>query len=234
MLTEILNAALKLRCCRFAPLQQQQQQAGNAAEEQQPTSQLVEPKPGFCIKTQTDKYASFAFPSPSRQAIPRIPPQPPNHHADHRLRTPNVPPPPFHSHRHPNAACTKSTAQHLLRHDKVFINVCQSEHVDKPAPVEGKSNAEEVQMRIPLSLGPPREDLDKDAAVCTVYDCVFHPDAVENALKEPEFRAFVMQLILHQIQDKYKDELSQVYWDPCLIPPHRVRPILHKLNPVCA
>jgi hypothetical protein len=117
---------------------------------------------------------------------------------------------------------------------KVFINVCQSEHVDKPAPVEGKSNAEEVQMRIPLSLGPPREDLDKDAAVCTVYDCVFHPDAVENALKEPEFRAFVMQLILHQIQDKYKDELSQVYWDPCLIPPHRVRPILHTLNPVCA
>lgn len=35
---------------------QQQQQAGNAAEEQQPTSQLVEPKPGFCIKTQTDKH----------------------------------------------------------------------------------------------------------------------------------------------------------------------------------
>lgn len=72
-----MRTSLKLRCCCFAPLQQQQQQAGNAAEEQQPTSQLVEPKPGFCIKTQTDKYASFAFPSYSRQAIPRIPPHPP-------------------------------------------------------------------------------------------------------------------------------------------------------------
>ena len=44
---------------------------------------------------------------------------------------------------------------------KVFINVCQSDHVDKPAPVEGADDSEEVQMRIPMSLGPPREDLDK-------------------------------------------------------------------------
>ena len=62
-------------------------------------------------------------------------------------------------------------------------------------------------MRIPLSLGPPREDLDKSGDVCTVYDVVFHPDAVEGALKEEEFRSFVMQLTLHQIEQKYKDEV---------------------------
>lgn len=48
-------------------------------------------------------------------------------------------------------------------------------------------------MRIPMSLGPPREDLDKNGEVCTVYDVVFHPDAVEGSLKEAEFRSFVMQ-----------------------------------------
>jgi hypothetical protein len=93
---------------------------------------------------------------------------------------------------------------------KVFINVCSSEHVDAPAPVETQEGAasDEVQMRIPLSLGPPREDLDKSGEVCTVYDVVFHPDAVEGALKEAEFRSFVMQLTAHQIQQKYKDEIS--------------------------
>ena len=94
---------------------------------------------------------------------------------------------------------------------KVFINVCSSDHVDKPAPVEGGAGGEgsdELQMRIPMSLGPPREDLDKSGEVCTVYDVVFHPDAVEGALKEEEFRSFVMQLTVHQIQQKYKDELS--------------------------
>ena len=92
---------------------------------------------------------------------------------------------------------------------KVFINICQSDHVDKPAPVPAASGAdtEEVQMRIPLSLCPPREDLDKTGDVCTVYDVVFHPEAVEGSLKDEEFRSFVMQLILHQIQEKYKDEV---------------------------
>ena len=91
---------------------------------------------------------------------------------------------------------------------KVFINVCSSDHVDKPAPVDSDTNAEEVQMRIPMSLGPPREDLDKNGEVCTVYDVVFHPDAVEGALGEAEFRSFVMQLTVHQVQQKYQDELS--------------------------
>eukprot|EP00966_Prymnesium_polylepis_P329777 7385454-Prymnesium_polylepis.1 len=91
---------------------------------------------------------------------------------------------------------------------KVFINVCQSEHVDPPAPMEANNPAEEMQYRIPMSLGPPREDLDKDGAVCMVYDVVFHPETVENALAQQEFRDFVMQLTLYQIAQKYKDELQ--------------------------
>ena len=91
---------------------------------------------------------------------------------------------------------------------KVFINVCQSDHVDKPAPVEGADDSEEVQMRIPMSLGPPREDLDKSGEVCTVYDVVFNPEAVEMALREEEMRQFMMNIAVYQIQQKCKDEVS--------------------------
>ena len=91
---------------------------------------------------------------------------------------------------------------------KVFINICHSEHVDKPAPVEADPDSEEVQMRIPLSLGPPREDLDKTGEVCTVYDVVFNPEAVDMALKEQEMREFMMQLTVYQINQKCKDEVA--------------------------
>lgn len=108
----------------------------------------------------------------------------------------------------PSPGFVAKTVSATNKGQKVFINVCQSAHVDAPSPVQGKADAEEVQYRIPMSLGPPREDLDKDGAVCTVYDVVFHPDAIENSLAQAEFRQFVMSLTLHQIESKYKDELS--------------------------
>jgi len=109
----------------------------------------------------------------------------------------------------PTPGFVAKTVSATKKGQKVFINVCHSDHVDPPAPMEEAATAaDEVQYRIPLSLGPPREDLDKDGAVCTVYDVVFHPEAVENSLKTQEFRDFVMSLTLHQIEQKFKDELS--------------------------
>ncbi len=110
----------------------------------------------------------------------------------------------------PTPGFVAKTRSSTKKGQKVFINLCQSDHIDKPSPVEGAStNADEVQMRIPLSLGPPREDLDKEGDVCTVYDVVFHPETIEGALGDADFRDFVMQLTLHQIEQKHKDELSQ-------------------------
>ena len=72
---------------------------------------------------------------------------------------------------------------------KTFINLCQSEHVDPPGEIQVPGgDPEECQMRIPLSLGPPREDLDKDGAVCCVYDVVLHPDTIASALSTTESR----------------------------------------------
>lgn len=95
---------------------------------------------------------------------------------------------------------------------KVFINLCTSEHVDpcgEMAADAGDGGApEEARVRIPLSLGPPHEDLDKDGAACTVYDCVFHPDTVQEAKKDRHFRDFMMQLVLASVQQKHGEELS--------------------------
>ena len=109
----------------------------------------------------------------------------------------------------PSPGFVAKTVSATRKGQKVFINVCQSDHVDPPAPYETQNDAEEVQYRIPMSLGPPREDLDRDGGLCTVYDVVFHPDAVENSLAQVDFRNFVMSLTLHQIEQKFKDELSQ-------------------------
>jgi len=93
---------------------------------------------------------------------------------------------------------------------KVFINVCQSEHVDPPGEVEPApgSSGDELPLRIPLALGPPREDLDKDGSVCTVYDVVFHPSTVQSSLADEAFRNLMLQLTLHQIKQKNGDDLS--------------------------
>lgn len=93
---------------------------------------------------------------------------------------------------------------------KVFINICHSEHVDPPGAVEPApgSSGDELPLRIPLSLGPPREDLDKDGGVCTCYDVVFHPTTVESSLSDEDFRNLMLQLTLHQIKQKHGDDLS--------------------------
>ena len=67
-----------------------------------------------------------------------------------------------------------------------------------PPPLAGKPD--ECQMRIPLSLGPPREDLDKEGEVCCVYDVVFHSETIEAALNDKDFRGFVLQLAAHQVR----------------------------------
>lgn len=64
---------------------------------------------------------------------------------------------------------------------KVFINICQSEVVERAAgkPAQGRVHGEDWS--IPFSLSPGREDLDKGGQRCMVYDVVFHPDTFEKS-----------------------------------------------------
>lgn len=64
---------------------------------------------------------------------------------------------------------------------KAFINICQSEAVEKASgkPALGKLHGEDWS--IPFSLSPGREDLDKSSQRCVVYDVVFHPETFEKS-----------------------------------------------------
>ena len=106
----------------------------------------------------------------------------------------------------PKAGFVAKTRSATQKGQKIFINICQADEVDPPEQMEGADD--ELPLRIPLSLGPPREDLDREGNVCGVYDVVFHPKTVASALDDPDFRQLMLQLTLHQIKQKYDDELS--------------------------
>ena len=36
-------------------------------------------------------------------------------------------------------------------------------------------------LRLPLSMGPPRNDLDHNKECCTTMDCIFHIDILKQA-----------------------------------------------------
>ena len=84
----------------------------------------------------------------------------------------------------------------------------------RPSPLAGAPD--ECQMRIPLSLGPPREDLDKDGEVCCVYDVVFHSETLETALNDKQFRGFVLQLAAHQVSPSPQSPSPQPPVHGCL------------------
>jgi hypothetical protein len=70
---------------------------------------------------------------------------------------------------------------------KVFINMCSSDKIGAPSSWEGGvvpdavhehlqnlenlSESDAQQLRFPLSLSEPRNDLDKSNEPCTVFDC---------------------------------------------------------------
>ena len=60
---------------------------------------------------------------------------------------------------------------------KVFINICQHEDIDVPGVKKRLNEAgEEVEgMNIPMSVGVPREELDKSSVSCRVYDIIVNP-----------------------------------------------------------
>jgi len=83
---------------------------------------------------------------------------------------------------------------------KVFLNICSSDavtapgnweggavpaavraHLEDPQSLEALSGADAEHLRFPLSLGEPRNDLDRQGDPCTVLDCVFNTDVVRGA-----------------------------------------------------
>jgi len=60
---------------------------------------------------------------------------------------------------------------------KIFINICQHEDIEVPGVKKRLNEAgEEIEgMNIPMSVGAPREELDKASVSCRVYDIIVNP-----------------------------------------------------------
>jgi len=93
---------------------------------------------------------------------------------------------------------------------KIFINVCSSPQVPKPPEITPEMLQEEApRVRIPLSMGEPREDSDKTGKPCTVYDAIMHPDPVDRAKTEKDMKQFIVELCLQWIEQKHSLVLSR-------------------------
>lgn len=94
---------------------------------------------------------------------------------------------------------------------KIFINACGSEFVEKPHEKSIADNSEEVGVRVPLSVGLGEEDFDKKHQPCVTYDCILNPASLTASEDDPNFRHMVCQLLLGSVAQKYSLQLNPKY-----------------------
>ncbi len=99
---------------------------------------------------------------------------------------------------------------------KVFVNLCMDPAIGPPKS-EDVENSDETRLRIPMSCGPPREELDKDDGKCIAIDIVFNPKTIEDSKEDDEFRNFVCAFAIQNIQTKYDFTFTQSEYEAPLV-----------------
>jgi hypothetical protein len=94
---------------------------------------------------------------------------------------------------------------------KVFINVCCTDFVEKPHEKSLPDQGEEMGIRVPLSVGTGEEDFDKQNTPCVTYDVVLNPASIVAGEDDPNFKHMVVQLCMGSISQKYKMALNPKY-----------------------
>ncbi|KAJ9468568.1 Protein kintoun [Diplonema papillatum] len=98
---------------------------------------------------------------------------------------------------------------------KVFINICSSPSIAEPQPMtqtevesSGMQN-EALQFRVPISIGPPRVDVDKAGKQAMVYDIAVNPLTLDKCGKDAEFKRLVCAMCLYGLKQKHEPDLNQ-------------------------
>ncbi|EGD76144.1 hypothetical protein PTSG_00851 [Salpingoeca rosetta] len=87
---------------------------------------------------------------------------------------------------------------------KVFMNICQSEVIDKPTSTTATEGSKRgVRWSLPHSITKHREDLDKAGNTCIVYDVVFHPQALRLANMDARFKEMVVGTAFDGIEQRF-------------------------------
>lgn len=87
---------------------------------------------------------------------------------------------------------------------KVFINVCSHPDVEEPHPEKKLDDAgKEIDaIRVPVSIGPEKKDVDNRGDECIVVDCVVHPSITDQ-------QDFLCQLVVGYVEKKYQLALDR-------------------------
>lgn len=80
--------------------------------------------------------------------------------------------------------------------------MCRSPKVRSFSREPDPKDATVERVRIPLSLGPARNDLDKSGEPCIVYDVVFNTEVMDQALHAKEFKDFLVGLGMGWVMEK--------------------------------
>lgn len=84
---------------------------------------------------------------------------------------------------------------------KTFINVAQSDQVDKPTSKCGVNGSGEKGLvwGLPYAQSGAKRDYDKSGEACAVYDVVFHPDTIHLAEKNDSFKQMVASTAMEAV-----------------------------------
>uniref|UniRef100_A0A182N9M6 Protein kintoun n=1 Tax=Anopheles dirus TaxID=7168 RepID=A0A182N9M6_9DIPT len=94
---------------------------------------------------------------------------------------------------------------------KGFVNVCQSELVQKPTSASGvnEDGTKGLKWSIPYAQTQPRKDYDNKRVECIVYDVMFHPDSLHLASKNDGFRKLLNDTSLDAVEKSFKVKLDR-------------------------
>ena len=119
---------------------------------------------------------------------------------------------------------TEADAESGEKGSKIFINIVQSDKIDKPTSV---AHNDGMQMSLPLSLGPKRLEKDKGGDVLVpTFDACFHPDALTLVRSNKQFKEYLITTALEHAEEAlhtlkprgrpgkppaYRDKVSKEY-----------------------
>jgi hypothetical protein len=98
---------------------------------------------------------------------------------------------------------------------KLFVNICENEYIPSPPLVTDEelikaiNSGDNSSYRVPLSLSALKEDTDKSGKRCYVVDVAMNCDPYAKSLKNVDFKAFMMELCLQWIEQKYSMKLDK-------------------------
>ena len=98
---------------------------------------------------------------------------------------------------------------------KLFVNICEHEFIPPPPLTTDEELMKAINAgdnsiyRVPLSLSSLKEDLDKIGNKCFVVDIVMNCDPFKKCRESPDFKAFLMEMCLQWIEQKYNMKLDR-------------------------